>query len=513
MKRFQLTLVFIAFSAITIGAGAFAMNAFTAASSERNLLRLTEDQSERDARFIATLVGQLLTSEAPDEAVAPPVQGAPSDLALSPGFAGATLLIDAPTVLDALDIADIAIYDTSGKRVWSSSIQGTMPALLSEDRLSQSISGESVSGVVKGTFLTSDGSTNDASSDLVYTFIPLIGEVSGETVQVLGVSRPVPIGVASLVESSRDAALQTTLLVLGGVFLVLLAFVLAADIRIWRRNESAIALEREQQTKLGLRNDELRRLSEAKSLFLSEVTHELNNPLASMTGFIGLVLKNVRNNLTVRQVEQLNVVQRNADQMTRLVTDLSDAARIERGQLQTLHEEFECVRVFDDSSLALSHQMKLREQELVKHFNGDLGTMTADRGRLIQVVSNLLSNASKYSPKGATIWLSATVDADSLSVSVRDEGIGIAKEDQANLFTLFYRVNNEETRKVHGTGIGLVLVKEIVEAHGGVISLESEPGEGTIVSFSVPLRPGANIQSVMPKDVRVSDSQEQSAAA
>ena len=512
MKRFQLTLVFIAFSAITIGAGAAAMNALTASSAEKSLMRLTEDQSERDARFIATLVGQLLASEAPPEAVAPPVQGAPSDLLLSPGFASATLLIDAPTVLEALDIADLAIYSASGERVWSSSIGGTMPLQLPADSLNSSLSGDTVSGIVEDAYIDAN---SDGASDLVYTYIPLIGEESGQTVQVLGVSRQVPAGVAGLVESSRSAVLKTTMFSLSIVFVALLAFVLAADVKIWRRNEAAIALEREQKAMLGVRNDELKQLSEAKSLFLSEVTHELNNPLASITGFIGLVLKNMKGNLTGRQVDQLKVVQRNAEQMSRLVTDLSDAARIERGQLETLHEEFECSRVFDDSALAMDHQMKLREQTLISEIPDDLGEMTADRGRLIQVVTNLLSNASKYSDKGSRVWLTARTDAESLHVSVRDEGIGIAPEDQVQLFTLFYRVDNEETRRVRGTGIGLVLVKEIIEAHGGLIKLESERGVGTTVSFSVPLRPGANVRSVMPRDARVSepDGEDQRMAA
>ena len=126
MKRFQLTIVFVLFSAMTIGAGAVAVNSLTAASAERSLLQLTESQSERDAHFIATLVSQLLSEEAAPEPVRPPLLGAPSEVVLTPAFNSTTLQVTAPTVLQALDITDLAVYGTDGDRLWSSSLVGPM---------------------------------------------------------------------------------------------------------------------------------------------------------------------------------------------------------------------------------------------------------------------------------------------------------------------------------------------------------------------------------------------------
>jgi signal transduction histidine kinase len=487
VKRFQLTLIFIAFSALTIGAGAIAMNMLTSASAENSLLRLAEEQSERDAHFIAKLVGQMLANDAPDEEVSPPVHGAPADL-MSPAFSGRTLLIDAPTVLDSLEISNLAVYDTSGSMVWTSGVPGAMDPSLSADTLASTLAGETVSRIVHGALY---GNGREGSGDSVFTYIPLIGEESGRPVQVLGVSRPVPAGVASLVEASRNSVLRTTLFSLSAVFVVLLVFVMTADVRIWRRNQAALALEREQQAKLGIRNEELKQLSDAKSRFLSSISHELSTPLASVVSFIDLVLRNRSKNLSEKQIEQLRIARRNGDQLARLVADLSDASRIDRGALEVLYEEFSVNEVFHYVVESFSHQIKVRGQQLVTEIEPDAGRMNADRGRLIQVISNLVGNASKYSPEGSVVRLTARVDAGELYVEVQDEGIGISEEDQKQLFTMFFRANNEATRRVPGTGIGLVVAKEIIEHHGGRISLQSKPGEGTTVSFAIPLRPPA----------------------
>lgn len=486
MKRFQLTIVFVLFSAMTIGAGAIAVNSLTASSAERSLLKLTESQSERDAQFIATLVGQLLAEDAPAEPVSPPFQGAPSELVPTPAFNSATLLIDAPAVLYALDIADIAVYDTSGSQLWSSTLQGTMGVQLASTTLTSVMNGETVSGIIEDAALLPGNAS--APVDLVVTFIPLIGKNSGAPVQVLGVSRPVPPGVAGLLEESRSAVLKTTLISLSGVFLILLAFVLAADVRIWRRNEAALALEREQQEILGRRNRELSDLNESRNRFISAVSHEISSPLTSLISFLDIVLRNRSGNLTERQVDQLGTARRNGEQMARLVSDLSHASKSSNDALEIVYGEFELRPVIDEVTESISHDLNTRQQALRVEAAPDLGRMEGDRGRLIQVFSNLISNASKYSPNGATVWLNAEVTGESLLVEVIDEGIGISDEDQKHIFKMYWRADNPETKKVEGAGIGLVLARQIIEGHGGNISLSSVPGEGTTFTFEIPLR-------------------------
>lgn len=487
MKRFQLTIVFVIFSAMTIGAGAVAVNFLMSSSAERSLLKLTEEQSERDARFIATLVGQLLADDAPSEALSPPVFGAPAELVPSPAFNSTTLLINAPTVLDALDISGLAIYNTVGDQIWSSTLHGALDQHLSEGDLARTLNGEIVSGIV--TDALNRPTSADGSSDLMVSFVPLVGEASGVPVQVLGVSRAVPSGVSGLLEESRSAVLKTTLISLSGVFLVLLAFILAADVRIWKRNEKTLALEHIQQDRLGRRNQELNDLNESKNRFISAISHELSNPLASLVSFLDLVMRNRAGNLTERQVEQLGTARRNGAQLNRLITDLAHASRSSVDTLEIINHEFEIRQVMEEVAESLSHDLNMRQQVLKLDSNKDLGNMIGDRGRMIQVFSNLLGNASKYSPNGSTIRLAADVKTGHLRVEVADEGIGISEEDQKNMFEMFWRAENP---LVEGAGIGLVLAKQIIEGHGGQISVSSVPGEGTTMSFDVPLRPAGS---------------------
>jgi signal transduction histidine kinase len=110
-----------------------------------------------------------------------------------------------------------------------------------------------------------------------------------------------------------------------------------------------------------------------------------------------------------------------------------------------------------------------------------------DPARIQQVVTNLLSNAIKFSPEGGTVTIGAAAEDDKVKVWVTDQGIGIPPEAMPNLFTKFFRVDNDETRKIGGTGLGLALIKEIVEAHGGHIWVESELGKGSTFSFTLPI--------------------------
>jgi two-component system sensor histidine kinase VicK len=109
-----------------------------------------------------------------------------------------------------------------------------------------------------------------------------------------------------------------------------------------------------------------------------------------------------------------------------------------------------------------------------------------DRRRIVQVLMNLVSNAHKYSPAGTTITMEGQINDDNLQVAVSDQGIGISADDQARLFTKFFRVDNEATRSVEGTGLGLSITKGIIETQGGTISLQSEVGQGTRFSFTMP---------------------------
>ncbi len=488
MKRFQLTIVFVVFSALTIGAGAMVVNSLMSSSAERSLLSLTEAQSERDARFIANLVSQLLAEDAPSEPLSPPILGSPTEPGQFSTFRSTTLQVDAPTVLDALDIQGLAIFDTAGEQLWASMPGGELGGMLTDSGLDKILRGEIVSGIV----YDPQAEKSEASGDVVVSFVPLVGEISGETVQVLGVSRTVPPGVTGLLDESSSTVLWTTLISLSSVFVVLLAFVLAADNRIWRRNQAALALEHEQQERLGRKNRELNALNESKNRFISAISHELSNPLTSLVAFLDLVLRNRTGNLNERQVDQLNTARRNGAQLNRLVADLSHAASEDVATLQIVHRQFDIRPALDEATESLSHDLDMRQQKLKMQVDEDLGSMEGDRGRIVQVISNLVSNASKYSLDGSTIQLNASADDSQLHVEVVDEGIGISEEDQEHMFEMFWRADNPN---VDGAGIGLVLAKQIIEGHGGQIGVSSVLGKGTTMRFDVPLKPAVGSSS------------------
>jgi hypothetical protein len=138
----------------------------------------------------------------------------------------------------------------------------------------------------------------------------------------------------------------------------------------------------------------------------------------------------------------------------------------------------------------LSSIYREHRQRLEVSIEDDRVELFADRARVVQVATNLLSNASKYSPEDTQVDLRMLAGETHLTVEIEDHGIGISHEDQEQLFTEFFRANNQQTRAVPGTGLGLVIARSLIELHGGQMGLESEPGRGTVVRFTLPLDGG-----------------------
>jgi len=244
--------------------------------------------------------------------------------------------------------------------------------------------------------------------------------------------------------------------------------------------------DRALRLRLDAENRELQRVAEVKSQFLSTVSHELRTPLTSIIAFTDIVGRNRERNLDPRQLAQLDVIRRNGRRLNELIKDLLDVSRVDGGTLKLEQTEFDAHRLFDEVLSNFAPILEERVQVLETSVpDGELW-MHADQNRLAQVASNLLSNASKYSPEGSRIDLAAHTEGGRLHLEVRDGGIGIADEDMPRLFTPFFRADNEQTRSVSGTGLGLVITKAIVEEHGGEISVDSEFGAGTTVRVSIP---------------------------
>ena len=233
---------------------------------------------------------------------------------------------------------------------------------------------------------------------------------------------------------------------------------------------------------------ELRSVERMKSEFVSTVSHELRTPLTSIKGFIRTLLDDSEGYYDHdMQMEFYRIIDTECDRLVRLISDLLNLSRIESGRsLELVLTEVSLGRLVDrvvesQRSYTNNHQFDVIIPE-------DLPPITADQDKIEQVLTNLFSNAIKYSPDGGKITVFARRVGESVAVSVSDQGIGIPEEHLGRLFTRFHRVDTRDTRKQYGTGIGLYLVKHLVEAHHGEVTVESQLGVGSTFSFVIPIR-------------------------
>jgi signal transduction histidine kinase len=238
---------------------------------------------------------------------------------------------------------------------------------------------------------------------------------------------------------------------------------------------------------LTAKNEALEAAGETRTAFLSMISHELRTPLTIMNGFAEYLTMNSEKNLTESQIQYVGVMQKNGIQLSRLVDDLLDVARLESGKFELDFDEIDAVTHIQDVVRGFKTIASEKKQTLNVIVPDEEAWVTADRGRLTQVVSNLLSNASKYSDEGTDIDLSVQVDSAQIRCAVKDHGIGISDDAMSSIFHTFYRAPELKSQNVPGTGLGLVIARSIINQHGGDISVESKPGEGSVFEFWLPL--------------------------
>ena len=233
--------------------------------------------------------------------------------------------------------------------------------------------------------------------------------------------------------------------------------------------------------------EQVRQANRAKSEFVSIVSHELRTPMTSIRGYADMLEKGMVGTLSAQQVEFVRTITRNAERMQVLVSDLQDVSRIETGQLQLKLRATTLAEALDSALQATQPQIAARSQQLALEVPEDLPPIYADRARLTQVLTNLLSNAYKYTREGGQIRVRAWLEDGYVHCAVADTGVGMSPEDQARLFTKFFRSEDPAVREVSGTGLGLCIVKSLVEMQGGRLRVESESGKGTTMTFTVPV--------------------------
>ena len=227
------------------------------------------------------------------------------------------------------------------------------------------------------------------------------------------------------------------------------------------------------------KTDEIR-----KNDFIGMVSHELKTPLTSLSAIVQVAhskLKDSDDNFVAGAMEKANI---QVKKMTNMINGFLNISRLESGKLLVHKQEFALVELLEemieDARISLS-------SHIIDFMAAGKITLNADRDKIGSVISNLISNAVKYSPSGKTISIRCTKEDGSVVVSVSDEGTGIKPDDLEKIFDRYYRVDTNYTRHIAGFGIGLYLSSEIIKVHGGRIWAESEPGVGSAFYFSLPV--------------------------
>ncbi len=229
-------------------------------------------------------------------------------------------------------------------------------------------------------------------------------------------------------------------------------------------------------------------LNRMRTDLISFVSHELQNPLSALDGFITLLATDATH-LSAESNSYIQQIDRLAKRMQYLVADFLNMSQIEAGQ--PLFMEWEAIHSNRLQRLTGNiielQRHNAPNHELITNIPDELPSLRADRHKLEEILTNLISNAVKFSPQGGTVKVAAQAEDDFATISVSDEGIGISDEQMPHLFQRFRRLHENEQKRVSGTGVGLFLCKHLVEAHGGTIEVESEPGAGSTFSFTIPI--------------------------
>lgn len=231
----------------------------------------------------------------------------------------------------------------------------------------------------------------------------------------------------------------------------------------------------------------MKKMDQMKSDFVSMVSHEIRGPLNSVLMQHKVILDELAGNITEKQRDILTRASEKIKSLTTLTSELLDLAKMESGLINPEKEELKLGNLLADQ--VSFHLPKAQDKHIDLSLMPltDLPPVLVNRMNMEQVLTNLIVNAINYTPENGRISVSAQIDGDYVRVSVSDTGLGIAPEDLAHIFTRFYRVKNEKTRFVIGTGLGLPIVKSILEAHHGRIEVQSEEGKGSTFSAYIPI--------------------------
>jgi GAF domain-containing protein len=233
---------------------------------------------------------------------------------------------------------------------------------------------------------------------------------------------------------------------------------------------------------------QLEAASRHKSEFLANMSHELRTPLNAILGFSEVLAERMFGEVNEKQAEYLQDILSSGRHLLSLINDILDLSKVEAGRLELELGRFHLPTALDNALTLVRERATRHGITLTQSMDVGVGDIVADERKVKQILLNLLSNAVKFTPEGGRVALTATAADGVITIAVSDTGIGIAPEDQAAIFEEFRQVGREDARKQEGTGLGLTLAKKFVELHGGRIGVQSQVGQGSTFSFTLPVR-------------------------
>ncbi len=232
---------------------------------------------------------------------------------------------------------------------------------------------------------------------------------------------------------------------------------------------------------------DIKRMEQIKSYFVSMASHEVRGPLNAVMAQLNMVTSGLAGQVNQEQKEILGRASEKIGSVLNLTMELLDLTKIESGLMGLEKEEIDMAGIIEDQVAFHHAEAQAKQIALDLEPLPSLPPVVVNRDNIVEVLSNLIGNALKYTPKGGRVVVSAGLENGYLRVSVRDNGLGIASKELEKIFSPFYRVKNDKTRFIIGTGLGLTIVKSILEAHKGFIRVDSIPDKGSDFSFFLPL--------------------------
>jgi len=256
----------------------------------------------------------------------------------------------------------------------------------------------------------------------------------------------------------------------------------------------------------------VKQANQAKSEFIDFVAHELKQPMTAMQGYARLLTMGVGGELNDTQKQFVQVINANIERMGKLVNDLLEISRLEAGRIKLKLAAVQLREVIEETVTNTRTEIEARHHRLEVEVPDDLPPVLGDRERLVQILTNLVSNAYKYTPDGGTIRIAVDgreqgqIPPDHLLVSVSDTGIGMSPQELARLEEKFFRADHSLVRSQPGTGLGISITRNLVALHGGEFMVESKPGVGSTFRFTVPIARAAQLtQTLSPPSTSCSD--------